>query len=305
MERGYFQQEGIAVELVTGSSGVEGMQLLASGQIDVALAGVTAALFNLVQRGVLIKLVAPADTYYPDASTVFLMVRPDLLARGEIRDYGDLAGHRVAVPVRGAFIHYLLALALRRAELDLDAVEVVELPFADMNVALASGAVSAAIQTEPLATLAVDQGIAAKWRAAGEIRPGLIGGWYFYSPDLLGRRRDVGERWMVAYLEGVREYDALLLRPGGREEIAATLSRYTAVSDPNLYARMSLPTFSANGDVDLALLDEQRRWYVEQGSVPASVDLSQAVDLGFAEQAARQPGHVPAGGAQDSGGRPP
>src|SRR5262249_43509705 len=161
-------------------------------------------------RGVLIKLTVTTDVYYPGASTLFLMVSNDLLERGDIRDYGDLAVHRVAVTVRGAFTHYLLALALRHAGLDVDAVEVVEMPFPELNGALASGAISAAIQTEPLATLAADQGIAARWRSAGDIRPGLVGAGFFYSPDLLGRRRDVGERWMVAYLKGVRDYNGLL-----------------------------------------------------------------------------------------------
>jgi NitT/TauT family transport system substrate-binding protein len=295
MERGHFQQAGMAVELETGRSGVEGMQFLASGQVDVTFAGVTAALFNALHRGVLIKLTVTTDVYYPGASTVFLMVRKDLLERDEIRDYGDLAGHRVALPVRGAFSHYLLALALRHARLDVDAVDLVELSFADTNAALASGAISAAIQTEPLATLAADRGIAAKWRSAGEIRPGLVGAGFFYSQDLLGRRRDVGERWMVAYLRGVRDYNAMLQRPGGREEIAATLSRYTAVTDTALYARMALPYFSSDGEIDLAVLDDQRRWYVEQGSVPSSIDLSLAVDASFAELAVRQLGRVSEG----------
>jgi NitT/TauT family transport system substrate-binding protein len=90
----------------------------------------------------------------------------------------------------------------------------------------------------------------------------------------------------------VRDYNALLQRPDGRAEIAATLSRYTAVTEASLYERMALPNFNANGDVDLAVLDDQRRWYVAQGSAPASVALSQAVDTSFAELAVRQLGRV-------------
>jgi NitT/TauT family transport system substrate-binding protein len=292
-ERGHFRRVGLELALVTFTSGVEGMQLLATGQIDAVLTGLTAAVFNAVQRGVPIKLTVPGDVYYPGASTVFLMVRNDLLERGEVRDYGDLAGRRVAVTVRGAFSHYLLALALQHAGLGVDAVEIVELPLAEANVALASGAVSAAIQSEPLATVTTDQGVAAKWRSAGDVRPGLVAGGIFYSPDLLSRRREVGERWMVAYLQGVREYNALRQRPDGRAEIAATLARYTAVTDTSLYERMALPNFSPNGDMDLAVLDDQRRWYVEQGNAPASVALSQAVDTSFAEFAVRQLGRAP------------
>jgi NitT/TauT family transport system substrate-binding protein len=298
LERGYFQQEGISIELTVAGSGVEAMQFLAGGQIDLALAGITAAFFNALHRGVLVKLVAPGDTYYPGASTVFLMVRNELLDRGAIADYADLAGHRVAVSARGTFSHYLLGLALGRAGLTMDAVDLVELPLTDINAGLASGAVSAAIQIEPSATLSAEQGIAAKWRSAGDIRPGLIGGGYFYSADLLGRRRDVGARWMVAYLKGVRDYNAMLQGPAGREEIAMTLARYTAVTDVSLYARMALPQFSPNGDVDLAGFENQLRWYVDQAVVPAGLDPSLAVDSSFAGLAVQQLGRIPEGSGQ-------
>src|SRR5205823_4379187 len=96
LESGYFRQEGLALELIPITSGVEAIQLLAGGQLHVSQAGVTAAVFNALHRGVLLKLVAPGDTYYPEASTMFLMVRNELVDRGEIADYGDLADHRIA-----------------------------------------------------------------------------------------------------------------------------------------------------------------------------------------------------------------
>jgi NitT/TauT family transport system substrate-binding protein len=297
-DHGYFRQEGLALELVPAPSGVEAIQLLAGGQLHVANAGVTATFFNALHRGVPIKLVAPGDTYYPGASTVFLMVRSDLVDRGEIADYGDLADHRIAVSARGAFSHYLLGLALRRAGLTMSAVDLVELTQTDSAAALASGAISAAIQVEPIATLSADQGISAKWRSAGDVRPGLIGGAFYYASDLLGERRNVGERWMVAYLKGVREYNAMLRRPGGREEIATILSRYTPVTDPSRYARMALPAFSANGEIDLAGIEDQFRWYVEQAIVPGSLDLGAAVDTSFAEHAVQELGRVPESGGQ-------
>jgi len=77
------------------------------------------------------------------------------------------------------------------------------------------------------------------------------------------------------------------------------------VTDPSLYARMALPSFSANGDLDLAVLEEQRRWHVEQGSTSAAVALSQAVDASFAELAVRQLGRAADNRWRVSGGRAP
>jgi len=290
LERGYFAQQGVAVELVEFGNGVEAIQHLLAGQLEASVAGFNAALFNALARGLPIKMVVPGDTYYPDASTIFLMVRSDLVDRGEVRDYRDLAGRRIGVTSRAAFAGYLAVLALRRGGLEPQDAELVELSLPDTNAALASGAVDVAVQIEPLATLAAERGIAAKWRAAGEIRPGVQGGGIFFAADLLGPQADVGRRWLVAYLQGARDYDAALRRPGGRRELAAILSRYTAVTDASLYDRMAFPYLDPNGYMDEASLAEQLEWYVEQGVVPGEIGPRQALDPSFAEFAVQRLG---------------
>jgi hypothetical protein len=53
------------------------------------------------------------------------------------------------------------------------------------------------------------------------------------------------------------------------------------------------------------VLDDQRRWYVEHGSVPASVEIGQAVDASFAELAVRRLGRVTEDVGYLSSGRAP
>src|SRR5581483_10087946 len=225
LERGYFEEQGLTVELVNVNSGVETIQSLAAGQLDVATGGVTAAFFNALARGVPIKMVVTADTQGPTASTAFLMVRADLLDSGEIADYADLRGRTLAVPARGAYAQYGADLALRRGGLGLQDVEWAELPMGDMNAAFAGHAIDAAVQVEPFATLAAERGLANKWRGFGEIRSGLEGGAVFYGPGLTEEQPELGQRWMTAYLQGVRAYGAAL-RNGERDAVAAVLARY-------------------------------------------------------------------------------
>jgi NitT/TauT family transport system substrate-binding protein len=290
LERAYFQQQGLAIELMDFGSGIEAIQHLATGELEVSVAGLNAALFNALSRRVPIKMVAPGDTYYPEASTVFLLVRSDLVDRGEIQDYADLMGRRIAVPARSAFLHYVAALAVARGGLRLSDVALVELGLPEMNVALARAAVDVAVQLEPMATQATARGIATKWRGAGEIRPGLQGGGIFFAPDFLSERAEIGRRWMVAYLQGVRDYQQAVQWPGGRQEIAAILARHTPVTDLGLYDRMAFPYLDPNLHLDEASFSEQHDWYVEQGLVPAPIAIEQALDPRFAEFAVQQLG---------------
>jgi NitT/TauT family transport system substrate-binding protein len=288
LERGLFQQQGLSIETVDVGSEAEVIPSLVSGQLHMIAASMNAGILNAVARGLPIKMVAPGLAHQADASAIFLLVRSDL--RQQIQAYQDLAGRRLAITTRGAFLHYLAALALERGGLQPRDVELVELGLPEINAALANGAVDLAFQVEPLATLAVEHGIAAKWRAAGQLRPGVQGGGLFFSPALLGDQAEIGRAWMVAYLQGVRAYARALRQPGGREVIARVLGAHTAVRERALYHRMALGTLDPNGQIDEASLGEQVAWYVGQGLVPATTDVRAALDTSFTRYAVEQLG---------------
>jgi NitT/TauT family transport system substrate-binding protein len=94
---------------------------------------------------------------------------------------------------------------------------------------------------------------------------------------------------MVAYLRGVRAYGAAL-QGGERDEMTAILAQYTALRDPGLYDRMTLPYLDPNGRIDAATVNELLGWYVARGLVPAAVVPEQAIDARFVELALQRVG---------------
>jgi len=58
LHRGYFDQHGIQIETVTGGSGNEFVAPLAQNRIQAASGSLNAALFNALNRGVDIRIVA-------------------------------------------------------------------------------------------------------------------------------------------------------------------------------------------------------------------------------------------------------
>jgi NitT/TauT family transport system substrate-binding protein len=209
------------------------------------------------------------------------MVRRDLVDRGLVRDYTDLRGRTMAVNARGVATEYGAALALERGGLQLGDVELVELSFTDMIAAFANQAIDAAIQNEPAATQAASRGVAIKWHEMGEVQPGIQFTVVLYAPDFA--RQEAARRWMVAYLQGVRDYNDAFVKHHGREEVVDILTRHTPLRDTQLYAQMGFAYIDPNGQVDATSLAEQLQWYVQQGEVPQPPDLRQALDASFVE----------------------
>lgn len=80
-----------------------------------------------------------------------------------------------------------------------------------MTAALTTGAIDAADQPEPTATLTTEAGGAAKWREVSDVAPGLQLTVVLFGPSLTAQRADIAERWMAAYLKGVRDYHAAII----------------------------------------------------------------------------------------------
>ena len=281
LDRGYFERQGLKIEFTQFDSAAQMTAPLASGHLDLGTGGVGVGLFNALARGIPIRIAGPQARHFPGASAVHLMLRRDLADDGLVHGYADLRGRKVALNGRGMPPEYGLALALAQVGLPLSDVDVVELGFPDMTAAFASGAIDAAVQNEPGATQAVSRGLAVKWHEMGELAPGIQFTVVLYSPEFA--QQEVARRWMVAYLQGVRDYNDAFRMGRGRAELVDLLTRYTPVKDPGLYAHMGFAYIDPDGRIDEPSLTEQLTWYAQTGQITGPVDLHQAIDTSFAE----------------------
>ena len=288
-ERRYFQEQGLEVEFVPFDNTGRMTPSLATGELDVGAGGVSAGLFNATARGVPIKIVGPQARQDPGASSVFFMVRKELIESGEFRNYPDLRGRRLAIPGRGTSPDFAAGLALARAGLSPEDCELVELSFPDMVIAFGNQAIDVAVQAEPAAAQAVNRGAAVKWRELADIRPGIQFTVVLYSPQF-AERTEAARRWMVAYLKGIRAYNDAFVKNQGRDEVVDILTRHTPVKNPGLYDHMGYASIDPNGQVDQASLVEQLDWYERQGLVTGIVDLDRVVDRSYADFALQRLG---------------
>ena len=289
LERGYFAAQGIDVKFLEFDSAARMIPSLAVGQLDVGAGTVSAGLFNAVAQGIPIKMVGPQSRHDLGASSLYVMVRRDLIESGEITDYADLRGRRIATPALGIITDFLAAKALARGGLLPSDAELVQLGFPDMITAFANRAIDGAMQVEPLATVAVNLGLAIKWREAAELSPGVQAAVVVYSPQM-AQQSDVAGRWMLAYLQGVRAYNDAFTRGFDRAGVVAILAAQSTVKDPALYDQMGFSYIDPNGRLDLTSLTEQLAWHTQQGFVPQPPNLADAIDMSFADLAVAQLG---------------
>jgi NitT/TauT family transport system substrate-binding protein len=285
LERGYFTEQGIAIEFENFDTAARAVPALSTNQVDISSGVLSAGLFNAIERGVDVKITGPVSRQDADLSTNVILVRKDLFESGAIRDYADLRGRPFGAPSRGSTIEYSIDLAMRQVGLSADDLDWIELGFPEQIPAFANRAIDASFNTEPVATIAVNHGVAVKWRRVGDWAPGMQFTVIMYSPAFGTERNDVARRWMVAYLKGLRDYTDAVQKGINRRAMFEILARNTTLKDMDLYEQVAWANLDPNGRINLESIADQARWYVEKGLVRTLPDLGRIVDLQYVEYA--------------------
>ena len=277
-ERGYFREQGIDADLQPFASLTEAAPLLATGDLAVYGGGTGLPLYNALLRGIPVRAVADKSHEEPGYPFKAAVARKDLYDSGVIRSVADLKGHRISGQ-NSPGSQYQLDLMLRTAGLTLEDVTYVPLGLPEGLTALTNGAVDASFTFEPFLTRSKDVAGAVPLMTEDEVKPGLQGGVINYGSRLL-QDRDLGNRFMVAYVKGIRTYlDALAGKD--RDGVIAILQKYSGVSDRETYERSVWGALYPDGHVNTDSLMDEQQWYVSRGDMPRVLPASEVVDDGF------------------------
>jgi NitT/TauT family transport system substrate-binding protein len=289
-DKGYFTEQGIAIETVQLDSVSSVVTALASGQVDVAGGAPSAAIYNAARQGIGIKIVADKGSMPAGAGYLDIVVRNAVA--DQIKTPADLKGRTIALPGSGvgttneiAFSEMLKGLGMKEADFNLQ-----NLSFGDSMAALASGSVDAAYLIEPLVQSAKQKGIGTLLASGDKMYPNQQVAVLLYGPDFATKRKDVAQRFMVAYLKGVRDYNNAFRKNIDRAAIAAILSKNTTVKAAALYDTMTMPGLDPNGRVNADGMANDMRWFLSRGYLKEEVDISKAIDTSFADGAVQKLG---------------
>ena len=249
---------GINVETVRLAGGPEIVSQVATGQLQLGGGGMGAAGFNAVVSGLPVEYVAPLHSGYVED---YFVVRKALWGK-EVKRIADLKGRAVALNIRGAAVEWMLDLALRRDGLTIKDVQVKLMPFPDMVPALESGAVDAAILSEPFPTLAEDKGVAVRplTKAPGA-KPVPITA-IFWNKEWAAANPDLANRVMVAYLKAARD---LALGDGWQGDSTLDVIVKFTPAKPDVLKKARPHALDANLEMDASVLDSMQKFNAELG----------------------------------------
>ena len=292
LDRGYFAEEGLEVELQPSPDATTGAQMLAVGQAAFNMAVPDPVLFNALARGIDIKLLASGTVNGPEDRPAAFLVRSDLIASGQYASPADLKGLTIATPANSS--EFYVERVLRQGGLTLDDVQRVIMPVPDILSAFASQRIAAAWQVEPLITAAVRRNLATVIAGTGELFPGANGMDLVMAGSFGREQPEVARRFVVAYLRGLRDYyHAFNKGDGDREPVVQALVAHTVVKDPALYDVMGMHTVDPNGALNPASWDAFQEFYLRMGLQQQRVDLARHVDESYLQAALDRLGREP------------
>jgi NitT/TauT family transport system substrate-binding protein len=288
MRRGYFEKQGLAVEFVQANSGEEMVPSLAANKLQAGSGSLNAGLFNALNRGIDIRLVADFAHVGPKGDrSVSVMVRSDLMESGAIKTPADLKGRSVGFgPGAGQVSEPLFDTLFRQNGFTIKDVTVRYLLFADALAAMGSKSLDASFMVEPLVTAAEQKNIARVLIDAGSVIPGSELSVWYYSPEF-ARNKDAATKFLVGFLQGARDYHDAFFDGKGKDETIKLLIQYLPVKDPALWQNSRQYT-DLNGTFDVEDVKRQAAFYKAEGLVTGPVpDIDAHVETSFSEAAVK------------------
>jgi NitT/TauT family transport system substrate-binding protein len=292
---GYFRDEGIEVTMTPFNSAAQMMAPLGGGELDVGGGTVSAGFYNSIGRGIGTKIVADQGSMKPGYGYSSLMVRKDLVDSGRYKALTDLKGMKVAIGAPGTGTASALNETLKMGGLRYSDVDVVYLGFPEHLPAFLNKGIDAAISNEPTMTLEIEQGAALRIVGNDVTYPDQQTAVVFYSERFIKTRHDVAERFMRAYLRGIRLYNDALkdgrLAGPSADKIIPILTKYTSTKDAAMFRRIIPSAVNPNGEVNLTGLKRDLAFFRELGLIESKdVSADGVVDDAFVKAALAQLG---------------
>ncbi|WP_274918057.1 ABC transporter substrate-binding protein [Streptomyces sp. WZ-12] len=256
--KGYFEEQGLRVQLQKVQAGQDAVPLAGTGKVDAVVAGFSAGLFNGMEQGLKVDVVASmgASTGTQPSPTALEVAR-SALDSGGVKRVADLKGKRIAVAGgAGAAGGYQLAATLRGEGLTLKDVTVVNVPMADMGGALADGGVDAALAPAPFTTAMEERGVASPLAVPprGTSATGVVFGTAF-------AHRPAAEKFLTALRKGAAD----LQGPGATSEENLTVLARATGQKLDVLRRTPPYQWDPQLTVDKQQLTAQRAAYQDAG----------------------------------------
>ncbi len=285
--KGYLREAGIDAEIQKINSVSTAMPLLASGRVQVAQGGFSAAYWNGLAQGL------PVTVAFEGGSTPLNHhILLSMAMKDKIKKVADLKGHTVALNAPGSIIGYDLYKVLGSAGLTFKDVEIKYLGFSQMGIALQNGAADAAVNVPPFGDLVIEKGLGVNWINTDDyLKPAPVSvALYVINTDWAKQNSDVAHRLFVALARGTRDYCQAYHHGPNRDEVIGIMMKYGVAGDHDSLAKFPWQARNPNGRFNAASLLDIQDWYFKEGLIKKKFTAQELVDTSYADEAAKKLG---------------
>ena len=282
LEKGYFKEQGLDVQLSRFVSGSDAVSLLAMDRLDVGSGSITPGLLNAYMRGAKAPIVSSkAIISSTDLGGNSLLVRTDLIESGRVKAIADLKGLKIAINnIQATSLNYVMR-GIAKGGLGRKDVDLIEMPFEQFIPALQKKAVDVVLAYSPLANTIADRlklAVALPEASPALTADGDTANVMFYSSSFL--KSEQGMAFMVAHLKGLRDYQAAIFDgKGNRTEICAMIRKHLSYVSEDC-AGIAMSAVDPNGVVNVESLERYQDEWVNWGLMRDKANIRANVDPG-------------------------
>ena len=293
--RGYFKKMGIELQVKKFNDGAFAVPGLVSGELDLALMPSNASLFNSIAKGAPLVFVLDRGHNRPGYGYLAINVTQELYDQGvrTMADLGKLKGKKIGINAVGSINQYDIARALQKAGLDArkDVQWVIGPPQPDLMKMLGQKQVDAIDVAYQFGFFAQNN----KWgpivATGDQVEPNSSISVYAARREFVQTKRDVLVRFAMAYLQGVKEFNAAATAPDKHPDIVEMLAKNTFLGKPEVVKAIA-PHWSYVSEDGIppveSVLAMQDYWADYFTYVEKKVPREQLFDLSVAEEAKRR-----------------
>jgi NitT/TauT family transport system substrate-binding protein len=265
------------------------MQSLATSSVDFAITNPDPALFNAMDRGLNIKLLAALTRNKPGDKVAAMLVRKDLIDSGKYHSPKDLKGLNVAIPANQS--QFYVDLVMQKDGLSATDTNLTTLAPTDIIAAFASKNIDAAWTAEPIATLSVQQGLAEEVAVTGDLFTGAIGAALTVSPGFAQNQPEAAQRFVYATLRGHEEYyHAFIAKDIDKTATVQSMVNHSLIKDPKLFDVIGLASVDPVPTMDGVSWGTLQDYFVKIGLQQRKIDLEPYIDNSYMQNAAKRLG---------------
>jgi NitT/TauT family transport system substrate-binding protein len=282
VEKGYFKEAGVQVDLETIESSSTAMALLAGNRMQVVGGGVAPNYWNGLASGlpIILALERASSPLYHD-----VLIRKDLV--GKIKTVADLKGRPVAEVSPGSSALYEVGQVLASAGLTLKDIDIKYIPFTQMGTALANGAVDAAFEVPPFGAIVAARGEGVKWIDPEnyiKVLPTSFVG-YFANTDWIKANPETAKKFFLAIVKGSRDFCQAYHHGPNRAEVVDVMFKYKVGTDRDQLDKMDWQARSPNGRFNIPSVLDLQDWFSKEGIVKAKFPAERLIDSEYAAYA--------------------